>query len=166
MPNLYRYLAACYAHIDRRRTRNHRARLRAITSAVMLHASYLRNPTRRGSAPRGGRDDMSRTRRLAVILAADVKDYSRLDEEGSLDPARPRPSRRAHVAPRPGRRRASGLAVLIPCIPCDRGLGENESMAEILPPEFAREYLAFTRPDKVAAAMAAAAPATSRHRPV
>jgi len=42
---------------------------------------------------------------------------------------------------------------------------ENESMVEILPPEFAREYLAFTRPDKVAAAMAAAAPATSRHRP-
>jgi len=41
---------------------------------------------------------------------------------------------------------------------------ENESMVEILPPEFAREYLAFTRPDKVAAAMAAAAPATARHR--
>ena len=41
---------------------------------------------------------------------------------------------------------------------------ENESMVEILPPEFAREYLAFTRPDKVAAAMAAASPATSRHR--
>jgi len=31
--------------------------------------------------------------------------------------------------------------------------------------EFAAEYLAFTRPDKVAAAMAAASPATSRHRP-
>ena len=42
---------------------------------------------------------------------------------------------------------------------------ENESMVEILPPEFAAEYLAFTRPDKVAAAMAAASPATSRHRP-
>jgi hypothetical protein len=57
------------------------------------------------------------------------------------------------------------------CFRCNRGLFhvievwlENESMVEILPPEFAREYLAFTRPDKVAAAMAAAAPATSRHR--
>jgi hypothetical protein len=58
------------------------------------------------------------------------------------------------------------------CFRCDRGPFhvievwiENESMVEILPPEFAREYLAFTRPDKVAAAMAAAAPATSRQRP-
>ena len=41
---------------------------------------------------------------------------------------------------------------------------ENQSMVEILPPEFAQEYLAFTRPDKIAAAMAAASPATSRHR--
>jgi hypothetical protein len=30
-------------------------------------------------------------------------------------------------------------------------------MVEILPPEYAREYLAFTRPDKVKAAMSAAA---------
>ena len=30
---------------------------------------------------------------------------------------------------------------------------ENASMVEILPPEFAAEYLAFTLPDKVAAAM-------------
>ncbi|HZU91106.1 MAG TPA: hypothetical protein VE993_17775 [Stellaceae bacterium] len=58
------------------------------------------------------------------------------------------------------------------CFRCNRGpfhvievWVENESMVEILPPEFAREYLAFTRPDKVAAAMAAAPPATSRHRP-
>jgi hypothetical protein len=57
------------------------------------------------------------------------------------------------------------------CFRCNRGpfhvievWVENESMVEILPPEFAREYLAFTRPDKVAAAMAAAAPATARHR--
>ena len=57
------------------------------------------------------------------------------------------------------------------CFRCNRGPFhvievwlENESMVEILPPEFAAEYLAFTRPDKVAAAMAAAAPATSRHR--
>jgi len=42
---------------------------------------------------------------------------------------------------------------------------ENESMVEILPPEFAAEYLAFTRPDKIEAAMAAAVPATSRQRP-
>ena len=57
------------------------------------------------------------------------------------------------------------------CFRCNRGpfhvievWVENESMVEILPPEFAAEYLAFTRPDKVTAAMAAAAPATSRHR--
>ena len=56
------------------------------------------------------------------------------------------------------------------CFRCNRGpflvievWVENESMVEILPPEFAREYLAFTRPDQVAAAMAAASPATSRH---
>ena len=59
------------------------------------------------------------------------------------------------------------------CFRCNRGpfhvievWVENESMVEILPPEFAREYLAFPRPDKVAAAMAAASPATSRHRTV
>ena len=58
------------------------------------------------------------------------------------------------------------------CFRCNRGPFhvievwlENESMVEILPPEYAAEYLAFTRPDKVAAAMAAAAPATSRLRP-
>ena len=39
---------------------------------------------------------------------------------------------------------------------------ENESMVEILPPEFAAEYLAFTRPDKVQAAMAAAPARPSR----
>ena len=56
------------------------------------------------------------------------------------------------------------------CFRCNRGpfhvievWVENESMVEILPPEFARDYLAFTRPDKVAAATATAAPATSRH---
>jgi hypothetical protein len=38
-------------------------------------------------------------------------------------------------------------------------------MVEILPPEYAREYLAFTRPDKIEEAMAAAAPATARQRP-
>ena len=54
------------------------------------------------------------------------------------------------------------------CHRCDRGPFhvievwlENESMVEILPPEFAAEYLAATRPDKAAAV----APATPRHRP-
>jgi hypothetical protein len=54
------------------------------------------------------------------------------------------------------------------CFRCNRGLFhvievwlENESMVEILPPEFAAEYLAATRPDKAAAVT----PATSRHRP-
>jgi len=58
------------------------------------------------------------------------------------------------------------------CFRCNRGpfhvievWVENESMVEILPPEFAAEYLAFTRPDKIAASMAAAAPTTSRLRP-
>src|SRR5215472_14467413 len=41
-----------------------------------------------GAAPSVGRDDMSQTRRLAAILAADVAGYSRLigaDEEGTLE---------------------------------------------------------------------------------
>ncbi len=40
---------------------------------------------------------------------------------------------------------------------------ENNLMVEILPPEYAREYLAFTRPDKVVASMAAAPTAAARH---
>ena len=58
------------------------------------------------------------------------------------------------------------------CFRCNRGPFhvievwlENESMVEILPPEFAAEYLAFTRPDKVAAAMTEAPAAPSRQRP-
>ena len=57
------------------------------------------------------------------------------------------------------------------CFRCNRGpfhvievWVENETMVEILPPEYAAEYLAFTRPDKVGAAMAAAAPQASRQR--
>jgi hypothetical protein len=57
------------------------------------------------------------------------------------------------------------------CFDCNRGpfhvievWVENETMVEILPPEYAREYLAFTRPDKVGAAMAAAPTASARHR--
>jgi hypothetical protein len=37
-------------------------------------------------------------------------------------------------------------------------------MVEILPPEYAREYLAFTRPDRVMAAMASAGTPAARHR--
>src|SRR5580692_6046061 len=58
------------------------------------------------------------------------------------------------------------------CFRCNRGpfhvievWVENETMVEILPPEYAAEYLAFTRPDNIAAAMAAAAPQASRQRP-
>jgi hypothetical protein len=40
---------------------------------------------------------------------------------------------------------------------------ENETMVEILPPDYAREYLAFTRPDNVRAAMAKAGTASARH---
>ena len=56
------------------------------------------------------------------------------------------------------------------CFDCNRGpfhvievWVENETMVEILPPEYAKEYLAFTRPDKVKAAMSAAATASARH---
>ena len=55
------------------------------------------------------------------------------------------------------------------CFRCNRGpfhvmevWVENETMVEILPPGFASEYLAFTRPDKVLAAMLAAPVAAGR----
>jgi hypothetical protein len=57
------------------------------------------------------------------------------------------------------------------CFDCNRGpfhvievWVENETMVEILPPEYAREYLAFTRPDSIRAAMAKAGTASARHR--
>jgi len=57
------------------------------------------------------------------------------------------------------------------CFDCNRGpfhvievWVENDLMVEILPPEYAREYLAFTRPDKFAAALAEAPRQTARHR--
>jgi hypothetical protein len=57
------------------------------------------------------------------------------------------------------------------CFDCNRGpfhvievWVENETMVEILPPQYAREYLAFTRPDNVKAAMAAASSASARQR--
>jgi hypothetical protein len=57
------------------------------------------------------------------------------------------------------------------CFDCDRGpfhvievWVENETMVEILPPKYAAEYLAFTRPDQVQAAMAAAPVSAARQR--
>ena len=54
------------------------------------------------------------------------------------------------------------------CFRCNRGpfhvievWVENETMVEILPPEYAAEYLAFTRPDNIAAAW----PPRRRRRP-
>ena len=41
---------------------------------------------------------------------------------------------------------------------------ENETMVEVLPPEYAAEYLAFTRPDKVRDTMAAAGTSSARHQ--
>jgi hypothetical protein len=56
------------------------------------------------------------------------------------------------------------------CYDCNRGpfhvievWVENETMVEILPPDYALEYLAFTRPDNVRAAMAKAGTASARH---
>lgn len=58
------------------------------------------------------------------------------------------------------------------CYRCKRGAFhvmevwlENETMVEVLPPEFASEYLAFTRSEKVAEAMSNAPVATARLRP-
>jgi hypothetical protein len=57
------------------------------------------------------------------------------------------------------------------CFVCNRGpfhvievWVENDTMVEILPPDFAAEYLAFTRPDKVLASMTAAPVAAARQR--
>jgi catechol 2,3-dioxygenase-like lactoylglutathione lyase family enzyme len=56
------------------------------------------------------------------------------------------------------------------CFVCNRGpfhvievWVENETMVEILPPDFAAEYLAFTRPDQVLARMQATQTAAGRH---
>jgi hypothetical protein len=58
------------------------------------------------------------------------------------------------------------------CYVCNRGpfhvievWVENNSMVEILPPDYAAEYLAFTRADTVATRMAAAAAQPGRQRP-
>ena len=56
------------------------------------------------------------------------------------------------------------------CFDCNRGpfhvievWVENETMVEILPPEYAAEYIAFTRPDKVLTAMTNAGTQAGRH---
>jgi hypothetical protein len=57
------------------------------------------------------------------------------------------------------------------CFDCNRGpfhvievWVENNLMVEILPPEYAREYLDFTRPDKFVAQLSAAPRSAARHR--
>ena len=57
------------------------------------------------------------------------------------------------------------------CYDCDRGpfhvievWVENETMVEILPPGYAREYLDFTRPGRVTTALAKAPTPEARHR--
>ena len=92
-PPPYRSLAACYAHMGRLdEAREIVARLRAITPLVVPTDLPFATPRTAsspvGPAPGGGRGDMSQTRRLAAILAADVAGYSRLmgaDEEGTLE---------------------------------------------------------------------------------
>ena len=56
------------------------------------------------------------------------------------------------------------------CFDCNRGpfhvvevWVENETMVEVLPPEYAREYLDFARPDAIKATLAAAGTASARH---
>src|ERR1700704_5337605 len=56
------------------------------------------------------------------------------------------------------------------CYDCNRGpfhvievWVENETMVEILPPDYAAEYLTFTRPDKVLTAMVGAGTGAGRH---
>jgi hypothetical protein len=57
------------------------------------------------------------------------------------------------------------------CYRCDRGPFhvievwlENESMVEVLPPEYAAEYLAFARPEGIEAALSAAPARPSRRQ--
>ncbi len=56
------------------------------------------------------------------------------------------------------------------CYDCNRGpfhvievWVENNTMVEILPPEYAAEYLAFTNRDKIVASMAAGGASAARH---
>jgi Tetratricopeptide repeat len=77
-PVSYRFLAACYAHMGHLDdARAIVARLRTITPLVVPSAAQFRNPHDRelylSGLPGGRRDEMSQTRRLAAILAADVR---------------------------------------------------------------------------------------------
>ena len=93
-PQPHRVLASCYAHMGRlEEARVIIERLRAISPVVVPELSHFRNPEHRelflsGLRLAAGEADMSQTRRLAAILAADVAGYSRLmgaDEEGTLE---------------------------------------------------------------------------------
>ena len=80
-PN-YRFLAACCAQMGRLdEARQVIERLRSITSVIVPIATHWLSTTARAlliwSAPGDGRGDMSQTRRLAAILAADVAGYPR-----------------------------------------------------------------------------------------
>jgi hypothetical protein len=69
-PELYRYLAACYAHMGQLdEAREAIARLRAITSVVIPDVSFLRNPEHRELIPSG-------LRLAAGGPACDVAGYS------------------------------------------------------------------------------------------
>ena len=57
------------------------------------------------------------------------------------------------------------------CYDCNRGpfhvievWVENQTMVEVLPPEYAAEYLAFTRPDKFVAALSETRTPSARHQ--
>ena len=88
----YRHLAASYAHMAARRGARYRcaaARGHPCCDAGRLLLAERRAPRAVAIrlAPGDGRADMSQTRRLAAILAADVAGYSRLiglDEGGTL----------------------------------------------------------------------------------
>ena len=80
------YGAARRSARDRRPAARHHPSGRAEHRAVPQPRAPRAFPV--GPALGGGRDDMSQTRRLAAILAADVAGYSRLmgaDEEGTLE---------------------------------------------------------------------------------
>jgi adenylate cyclase len=83
-PVIPRYLAACYAQVGRLgQARQTLQELRTITPVVMPSTVPFRNPEHRELYLSGlrlamGEGDMSQTRRLAAMLAADAARYSRL----------------------------------------------------------------------------------------
>jgi hypothetical protein len=92
-PPSYRVLAACYAHMGRLdEARAIVARLRHYPPGRAKRSALLQPRGPRtlsvGPAVGCGRGDVTQTRRLAAILAADVAGYSRLigaEEEGTLN---------------------------------------------------------------------------------